>query len=125
MNLKLIAATTALTAAIASPALAMGPHARSEAVQQRQQDARAYHQRTFWPGRAYHQRTFWPGDVAAGVVGGAIGTAGAIATAPFRYDAYAYNGYYGNPYPSAYGSGFVCQPGTTFVGEDGLRHICQ
>ena len=110
MNLKLIAAATALTAAIASPALAMGPHARSEAVQQRQQEA-----------RVYHNGSFWPGDV----VGGALGTAGAIATAPFRYENYAYNGYYGNPYPSAYGSGFVCQPGTTFVGEDGLRHICQ
>jgi hypothetical protein len=109
--MNLIAAAIALTAAIASPALAMGPHARSDAVQQRQQEA-----------RVYHEGTFWPGD---GVVGGAIGTAGAIATAPFRYDAYAYNGYYGNPYPSAYGSGFVCQPGTTFVGEDGLRHICQ
>ena len=114
MNLKLIAAATALTAAVASPAFAMGPHARSEAVQQRQQEA-----------RVYNRSTFWPGDVAAGVVGGALDTAGAIATAPFRYDAYAYNRYYGNPYPLAYGSGFVCQPGTTFVGEDGLRHICQ
>ena len=65
---------------------------------------------------------FWPGDVAAGVVGGAIGTAGAIATAPFRNDVYAYNGYYG---PYGYGSGFACQPGTTFIGEDGLRHICR
>ena len=36
---------------------------------------------------------FWPGDVAADVVGGAITTAGAIATAPFRgYDnSYAYS----------------------------------
>ena len=50
MNLKLIAAATALTAAIASPALAMGPHARSEAVQQRQQEARVYHNGSFWPG---------------------------------------------------------------------------
>lgn len=36
---------------------------------------------------------FWPADVAAGVVGGAIGTAGAIAAAPFtpfRGDSYAY-----------------------------------
>src|SRR6266852_8594807 len=32
---------------------------------------------------------FWPADVAAGVVGGAVGTAGAIATAPFRGDSYA------------------------------------
>src|SRR4030088_1022773 len=33
---------------------------------------------------------FWPADVAAGVVGGAVGTAAAIATAPFRNDSYAY-----------------------------------
>ena len=60
------------------------------------------------------------------VVGGAIGTAGAIATAPFRNDAYAYNdGYYGQPYYSGYDSGFVCQPGMVFRGEDGRRHICQ
>jgi hypothetical protein len=73
--------------------------------------------------RVYHQRSsgFWPADVAAGVVGGAIGTAGAIATAPFRSDVHAYNnGYYGR-----YDNAFVCQPGTTFRGEDGRRHICQ
>lgn len=33
---------------------------------------------------------FWPGDVAANIVGGPVGTAGAIATAPFRSDSYAY-----------------------------------
>ncbi len=84
---------------------------------------------------------FWPADVAAGVVGGAIGTAGAIATAPFRGDSYAYynddsdryynNGYRGGPKqgyaPQNYATlnGFVCQPGTWFKGEDGRRHICQ
>jgi hypothetical protein len=45
---------------------------------------------------------FWPGDVAAGIVGGAIGTAGAIAAAPFGAGPYAYyNGpyaYYNGPY---------------------------
>src|SRR5437660_1650067 len=35
---------------------------------------------------------FWPGDVAAGVVGGAVGTAGAIATGPFRGVFYAFYG---------------------------------
>jgi hypothetical protein len=72
---------------------------------------------------------FWPGDVAAGVVGGAIGTAGAIAAAPFRGDAYAYdNGYSGNRgYNEGYAArnGFVCQPGSWFKGEDGRRHLCQ
>ena len=81
---------------------------------------------------------FWPGDVAAGVVGGAIGTAdaaidtaGAIATAPFRNDAYAYDnggGNYSGGWDNrsyAQRNGFVCQPGTWFKGEDGRRHICQ
>ena len=77
---------------------------------------------------------FWPGDVAAGVVGGAIGTAGAIATAPFRSDAYAYYGGRGDWRPGEYNpssnnyaarNGFVCQPGTWTTGEDGRRHICQ
>jgi len=67
-----------------------------------------------------------PGEVAAGVVGGAIGTAGAIATAPFRGDAYAYdNGYRGYNDSYAARNGFVCQPGTWFKGEDGRRHLCQ
>jgi hypothetical protein len=68
---------------------------------------------------------FWPGDVAAGVAGAAVGTAAAIATAPFRGDAYAYDngGWNGQSY--AQRNGFVCQPGTWFRGEDGRRHLCQ
>jgi hypothetical protein len=34
--------------------------------------------------RDRHDSGFWPGDAAADVAGGAIGTAGAIARAPFR-----------------------------------------
>jgi hypothetical protein len=56
---------------------------------------------------------FWPGDVAAGVVGGAVGTAAAIATAPIGAEAYARR------------NGFVCIPGSTFRGEDGRMHLCQ
>jgi hypothetical protein len=56
---------------------------------------------------------FWPADVAAGVVGGAVGTAAAIATAPIGGDAYARR------------NGFVCTPGTWFRGADGRRHLCQ
>ena len=79
---------------------------------------------------------FWPGDVAASVVGGALATAdaavdtaGAIATAPFRGDSYAYyndgdnNGWTGQSYAER--NGFVCQPGTWFRGEDGRQHPCQ
>jgi hypothetical protein len=63
--------------------------------------------------RSYRDSGFWPGDVAAGVVGGAVGTAAAIAAAPFGGEAYARQ------------NGFACQPGTWFRGEDGRRHICQ
>jgi hypothetical protein len=95
-----------------------------------------------WWTRRDNDPFFWPGDVAAGVIGGAaatagaaIGTAGAIATAPFRNDnAYAYyNGdYYNNGWNDnwdrrtyAQRNGFVCQPGTWFKGDDGRRHLCQ
>jgi hypothetical protein len=87
MRTGLLAA--AIIAAVASPAMAMGPHARSEAVQQRLQESRAYYH--------YRHRGFGPGDVAAGVIGGAVGTAGAIAGAPFGYD--PYDSYYEGPYP--------------------------
>ncbi|MGT2501110.1 hypothetical protein ACVOMS_10380 [Bradyrhizobium guangxiense] len=75
---------------------------------------------------------FWPTDVAAGVAGAAIGTAGAIASAPFRAwdNSYAYDnrgwdnrGWDTRTY--AQRNGFVCTPGTWFKGEDGRRHICQ
>jgi hypothetical protein len=75
-----------------------------------------------------HDSGFWPGDVAADIVGGAVGTAGAIATAPFRGDSYAYyNGGYRGGYDQSWAArnGFVCQPGTWFKGDDGRRHICQ
>ncbi len=113
MDVKLLTAAAVLSTAIAAPALAQDPAARATHVRQQQDQVRVYHR----------DSGFWPADLAAGVVGGAIGTAGAIATAPFRNDTYAYNdGYY-----RYYGAnnGFVCQPGTMFIGEDGRRHICQ
>jgi hypothetical protein len=61
---------------------------------------------------------FWPGDVAAGVVGGAIGTAGALATAPFGGGSYDSRSY-------AARNGFVCQPGTMFRDESGRVRPCQ
>ena len=56
---------------------------------------------------------FWPADVAAGLVGGAVGTAAAIGAGPIGAEAYARR------------NGFVCLPGTWFRGEDGRMHICQ
>ena len=76
--------------------------------------------RTYWDSNAswndrWYRRYdsgFWPADVAAGVVGGAVGTAAAVATAPFRtasctYDSYAYYGgdlyaYRNNGYRGSY-----------------------
>ena len=84
------------------------------------------YQRQTYRDQAYQDRTwrnsynrwddnsgFWPGDVAAGVVGGTVGTAAAIATSPIGGDEYARR------------NGFVCVPGTWFRGEDGRRHLCQ
>jgi hypothetical protein len=85
-----------------------------------------------WNGNQQRDPGFWPGDVAAGVVGGALATAGAavdtagaIATAPFHGDSYAYynNGWNDQGYAAR--NGFVCQPGTWFRGEDGRQHPCQ
>ncbi|KRR19289.1 hypothetical protein CQ14_35265 [Bradyrhizobium lablabi] len=116
MNLKFLTAAAVLTTAIAAPALAQDSHGRSDSIRSPQTQQRMYH----------HHSGFWPGEIAAGVVGGAIGAAGAIATAPFRNDVYAYNdGYYGQRYYGGYNNGFVCQPGTVFLGGDGRRHICQ
>jgi hypothetical protein len=73
---------------------------------------------------------FWPGDVAAGVVGGAIGTAGAIATAPFRgNEPYAYGGSYASydqPYYGHRSGKAACgvQPGETYLGRDGQWYPC-
>ena len=120
MNFKLLTATAVLTAAIASPAVANGPHhGRSATAQHRHHQARVYQYSpnySYGSYGPYYGSGFWPADVAAGIVGGAIGTAGAIATAPFRY-----NGYYG-PYAAYNGA---CAPGTTFIGSDGLRHVCR
>src|SRR4051794_41186405 len=120
MNLKLLTAAAVLSTAVAAPALAQDAHGRSDAIRQYQTGDRYYHR----------DSGFWPGDVAAGIVGGAIGTAGAIATAPFRGDSYAYYGdgygrYRGYNDSYAARNGFVCQPGTWFKGDDGRRHICQ
>lgn len=114
MDYKRIAAVAALTAAIATPAIAQA-HTIGASQQHRLHDYRMYRraQEQAYPGYrygypAYHyayrygygpaygyEPGFWPGDVAAGIVGGAIGTAGAIVAAPFGTGPYAY---YDGPY---------------------------
>jgi len=91
---------------------------------QRSYDQRPYDQRQYDQG-------FWPGQAAGDVVGGAIGTAGAIATAPFRAfdpntNSYAMGG------PGMGGSEYCAQryrsydpQSGTFLGYDGRRHPCQ
>jgi hypothetical protein len=74
----------------------------------------------------YRRDEFWPGRVADDVVGGAIGTADAIATAPFRaldgnasYDMGPDDTYCAQRYRSY-------DPASgTFMGYDGRRHPCQ
>lgn len=88
-------------------------------------------------------RDFRRDNVVGGIVGGAVGTAGAIATAPFRgsyasYDGndgfrtpgynagYNYDGKYGYTYGNYDArNAFLCQPGSLIRGEDGRPHICQ
>jgi hypothetical protein len=113
MNLKLLTAAAVLSTAIAAPAFAQQDMSRAQVVRHKQ-SARVIEHRG---------SGFWPADVAAGVVGGAVGAAGAIATAPFRGDSYAYNDAYYHRYNGP--TGFACQPGTTFRGEDGRMHLCQ
>jgi hypothetical protein len=100
-----------------------------------------------WHQSRNDNQFIWPGDVAEG-------TAGAIATRPFRTgnayprdngtngfgagyahsDYYAnahagqgWNGIYNNNTNNSYAArnGFVCEAGTYFRGEDGRRHRCQ
>lgn len=69
--------------------------------------------------RCYHRGPVGAAaDTAAGIAGAAVGTAGAIATAPFRHS-YAYDRREYGP------NGFACEPGTWFRGPDGRRHLCQ
>ena len=112
MDSKRIAAVAALTLAMAAPAFAQ-PSPRSASAQHRLQQERMYrhaqermHRAAYGyeyrPAYRYAYRPayrygtgFWPADVAAGIVGGAIGTAGAIVAAPFGAGPYAY---YNGPY---------------------------
>jgi len=100
---KLLAAV-ALTAMLAAPAVAKDRLHRTHVVHHRAAAAAG------------------PVDAAAGVVGGAIGTAGAIATAPFR--AFASDTTTLPPRVNDINPP-KCVPGTTIKLEDGLMHRCQ
>ena len=115
-KLRLLTAAALLTSVVVTPVMAQDVPSRAQVVYHQNDPSHRYYRH-----HAYRNDSgFWPADVAAGIVGGAVGTAGAIATAPFRGDSYAY---YSNGYAAR--NGFVCQPGTRFRGEDGRMHICQ
>jgi hypothetical protein len=102
MDFKRFAAVAALTAAAAVPTFAQAAPAQHR-VQRERMYGHAERHYGYRPQYAYRYRPdygygtgFWPGDVAANIVGGAIGTAGAIAAAPFGAGPYAY---YNGPYP--------------------------
>jgi hypothetical protein len=118
-KLKLLGAAALLSAAIATPALAQQAMQEPGAAAQHHPWANDYNY-------GYRGRPgFWPGEVAAGVVGGAIGTAGAIASAPFRGGAYDANAYYGGP-DEVYDYRASCGPqdGATYRGPDGRWYPC-
>jgi opacity protein-like surface antigen len=144
---KILGAAAILASALASPAMAQqavdkgagntGQFQRQDQRQvQRHVTYRHDRNRRDYERRADRDSGFWPANAAAGVVGGAVATAGAIATAPFRgADAYAWdngnNDYYGYGYGGrdwktyAGRNGLACTPGTTVRGEDGRRYPCQ
>ena len=148
-NLRMLGAAVVLSTALAAPALAQEVIANPGYCAQfypnancqnkgpgnpytggsYQRGAAHYDSYNRWDddGGSLRATGFWPADVAAGAAGAAIGTAGAIATAPFRGDANAYYNNGDRSWSESYAqrNGFVCQPGTLFRGEDGRRHICQ
>lgn len=138
MKIGMMAGAAAFAALIATPAMAQTTQQQFAGPQQRAGDSTGARQvRKTYQDRvesraSYDERRsgFWPADVAAGVVGGAIGTAGAIATAPFTPftgDSYAY---YRDP-STMPNRGFIadengpnCLPGSVTT-INGQRMRCQ
>lgn len=81
MKLKFLAAAAAIATLMAGPATAR----------------EVYHR-----GHHYHHYRVGPVGAAAGIAGAAIGTAGAIAAAPFR-GSYGYDRGYDRDYDRGYG----------------------
>ena len=122
-KMKLFAAAAVVSSLIATPVLARDSMPRrTQTIQEYSANNVDYR---YGDNYGYRDNGFWPADVAAGVVGGAVGTAGAIASAPFQPWGNSYNS--SAPARDSYAQrmGFVCEPGTLFRGEDGRRHICQ
>lgn len=150
LNLAIVGTAVILTSALAGPAMAKGTMAKgakdkqaSHAQSQSHMQGRAaYRSERFRDANAVvtrdQYRPMGPVGAAGAVVGGAVATAGAIATAPFRafdggYNSYdnSYNNYYGYGYGGrdwktyAARNNLACTPGTTFRGADGQQRLCQ
>ena len=151
LSLAILGTAAILTSALAGPAMAKGAMAKgAKGEQATQAKSQGHMQRRaasrsemFRGANAVVTRDQYGGPVgpvgaAGAVVGGAVATAGAIATAPFRafdsgYNSYdnSYNNYYGYGYGGrdwktyAARNSLACTPGTTFRGADGQQRLCQ
>ena len=120
--------TSVLGAAAILAALTATPALAQHAMQQRGAYAQQHHG---WANDRHGRSGFWPGAVAAGVVGGALGTAAAIASSPYRGNSYAYYGsgpqyddsyaYYGNRRGM---TTWGVQSYATYMGPDGRWYPC-
>jgi hypothetical protein len=121
-KLKLLGAAAILVAGMATPVMAQEAVSEPAAYAQSHPYANVYNDGY---GYGYGRPGFWPAEVAAEVVGGAIGTADAIATAPFRArpygDTYAY---YGERPVARRMTRCGVQPGATYLGPDGRWYPC-
>jgi hypothetical protein len=158
MSLAILGTAAILTSALAGPAMAKGTMAQGAKDKQancvgsncqikgsktlaksqsHMQHHAAYRGERFRSTNAavtredQYRRPVGPVDAAGAVVGGAVATAGAIATAPFRAFDDSNNNYYGYGYGGrdwktyAAHNGLACAPGSTFRGADGRQRPCQ
>jgi hypothetical protein len=154
-SLKIMGAAAIVASALASPAWGQAAFSNPDACDSMFPSANC---QNMGPGSPYatsgqnrhYRRTayrqsrqnsgFAPVNTAGAIAGAAVGTAAAVATAPFRSwdNAYAYDnsyggygygrgqqGWYGNWDTYAARNGIVCRPGTALKGDDGRMHLCQ
>jgi hypothetical protein len=144
LSLVILGTAAILTSALAVPAIAKDTmakgakdkrvtHIKSQShMQRRSVDGRdRFHDANAVVARDQYSRPMGPVGAAGAVVGGAVATAGAIATAPFRAFDNSYNNYHGYGYGGrdwktyAARNSLACTPGTTFRGADGQQRLCQ
>jgi hypothetical protein len=133
VNKATLLAATAAIALIATPALArdmVKAHSNVQMKSSKLHQHSVHHARTMRSGDRLarrgerdsnwnHRSGFWPAATAGAIAGGAIATADAIATAPFRGGYYdnSYSGRYDRPYGDvAYRSGY--RYGGTYASMD-------